>query len=225
MVAIVIGATGLVGTELIHLLLNNDQYERVKIFTRRPLQNPHPKLEEYVINFDQFEQWKGLVKGDVLFSTLGTTLKQAGSKGAQFKVDYKYQYNFARAAAENGVPCYVLVSAAGSSPNARIFYSRIKGNLEKDVKKLPFKNISILRPGILSGNRKEERPGERFGIAVMNVLHHLPGLGFFKPVPAHSVARAMINAVVHHPEQINTYTLDEVFTLADWSVLPENFSI
>jgi uncharacterized protein YbjT (DUF2867 family) len=215
MVALVIGATGLVGAALTDQLLSNEQFEKVKVFTRRSLQKTHPKLEEHVINFDQPELWKRLVSGDVLFSALGTTLKKAGSKGAQFKVDYKYQYNVARAASENGVPGYILVSAAGSSPTSKIFYSRIKGNLEKDIKKLSFRHITILRPGILSGNRKEERPGERLGISLLNVLHHLPGLRSFKPIPAATVAKAMINAVTHHPEQTNIYTLAEVFKLAD----------
>lgn len=219
MVALVIGATGLVGSALIDQLLSNRQFERVKIFTRRPLEKNHPKLEEYLINFDQPGEWKGLVSGDVLFSALGTTLKKAGSKGAQFKVDYKYQYNFARAASENAVAGYVLVSAAGSSPTSKIFYSRIKGNLEKDIKKLSFKHITILRPGILTGNRKEERSGERIGISLLNILHHLPALKSFKPIPAATVAKAMINAVTHHPEQINTYTLTEVFKLAAMSNL------
>src|SRR5215213_7489402 len=129
MTAIVIGATGLVGSELTKLLSANEQFDRIKVFTRRPLEVKHPKIEEYVINFDYPDQWKGLVTGDVLFSALGTTLKQAGSKGAQFKVDYKYQYNFAKAASENGVANYVLISAAGASPSSRIFYSRMKGNL------------------------------------------------------------------------------------------------
>jgi uncharacterized protein YbjT (DUF2867 family) len=204
MIAIVIGATGLVGSDLIEQLLSNQQFDRVKVFTRRSLKKTHPRLEEYVINFDQPEQWEGLVKGDVLFSTLGTTLKKAGSKGAQFKIDYKYQYYFARAASENGVPDYVLVSAAGS----------MKGILEKDIKKLPFQYITILRPGMLSGNRKEERSGEKIGIRLFNILQHIPGLKSLKPIPASTVAKAMINASNYHPEAINQYTLGEVFKLA-----------
>jgi uncharacterized protein YbjT (DUF2867 family) len=214
MIAIVIGATGLVGSDLIEQLLSNQQFDRVKVFTRRSLKKTHPRLEEYVINFDQPEQWEGLVKGDVLFSTLGTTLKKAGSKGAQFKIDYKYQYYFARAASENGVPDYVLVSAAGSSPTSKIFYSRMKGILEKDIKKLPFQYITILRPGMLSGNRKEERSGEKIGIRLFNILQHIPGLKSLKPIPASTVAKAMINASNYHPEAINQYTLGEVFKLA-----------
>lgn len=215
MTAIVIGATGLVGSELTNQLIANEEFQRIKIFTRRPLETKHSKLEEYLINFDHPDQWKGLVKGDVFFSALGTTLKEAGSKGAQFKIDYKYQYNFAKAAAENNVSDYVLVSAAWSSPSSKIFYSRMKGNLEKDVKKLPFHSITILKPGQLSGNRKEERAAEKFFIPLLNILHHIPGLGSLRPIPATTVARAMINSVHHHPERVNEYELGEVFKLSE----------
>jgi uncharacterized protein YbjT (DUF2867 family) len=214
MTAIVIGATGLVGSELTRLLSADEQFERIKVFIRRPLEIKLPSIEEYVINFDQPDQWKGLVKGDVLFSALGTTLKQAGSKGAQFKVDYKYQYNFAKFASENGVPEYILISAAGASPSSRIFYSRMKGNLEKDVKKLSFQYITILKPGLLAGNRKEKRTGEQIGFNFLNVLHHIPGLRSFKPIQATTVAKAMINSVHYHPKQVNEYSLLEVFKLA-----------
>jgi uncharacterized protein YbjT (DUF2867 family) len=214
MTAIVIGATGLVGSELTRLLSANEQFERIKVFIRRPLEVKLPKVEEYVINFDRPEQWKGLVNGDILFSALGTTLKQAGSKGAQFKVDYKYQYNFAKVASDNGVPNYILISAAGASSSSRIFYSRIKGNLEKDVKKLLFQYITILRPGLLTGNRKEKRMGEQIGFSLLSVLHHIPGLKSLKPIHATTVAQAMINSVHHHPKPINEYSLLEVFKLA-----------
>lgn len=215
MTAIVIGATGLVGSELIDQLLSNEYFERVKIFTRRSLENNHPKLEEHMINFDQPEQWKGLVSGDVLFSALGTTLKKAGSKGEQFKIDYKYQYNFAKAALENEVKHYVLVSAAHSSPTSKIFYSMMKGILEKDIKKLSFQHIHIIRPGVLCGARKEKRMGEQLGILIFNVLHHIPGLGSLKPIAAATVAKAMINSVFHYSAQINEYSLGEIFKLAE----------
>src|SRR5687768_5421023 len=169
MVALVIGATGMVGSQLIQQLLADKRFEKIRVFSRRSLDIKHQKLEEHLINFDYPEQWKGLVRGNVLFSALGTTLSKAGSKGAQFKIDYKYQYQFAKAASENGVPQYVLVSAAYASPSSKIFYSRMKGILEKDVKKLSYQNITILKPGMLSGERKEERTGEKIGITVSNL--------------------------------------------------------
>jgi len=214
MVALVIGATGMVGSQLIQQLLADKRFEKIRVFSRRPLDMKHPKLEEHLINFDYPEQWKRLVRGDVLFSALGTTLRKAGSKGAQFKIDYKYQYQFAKAASENGVPQYVLVSAAYASPGSTIFYSRMKGILEKDIKKLSFSNITILRAGMLSGDRKEKRTGEEIGTPIFNFLQHIPGLRFLKPIPAATVAKAMVNSVTHHPQKINIYNLLEVFELA-----------
>ena len=215
MVALVIGATGMVGSQLIRQLLADDRFEKIRLFSRRSLSIKNAKLEEHLIDFNYPEQWKFMVRGDVLFSALGTTLSKAGSKGAQFTIDYKYQYQFAKAASENRVPHYILVSAAYASPSSKIFYSKMKGILEKDVKKLPFQNITILKPGMLSGERKEKRAGEKIGIALFNILHHLPGLKFLKPISAGYVAKAMINATMYHPQNINVYSLGEVFTLAE----------
>src|SRR5687767_13921512 len=122
--AIVIGATGLVGTALVKQLIEDDRFDRIKILGRRSSGVQHPKIEEHVIDFDQPKSWSHFVKGDVLFSALGTTLRTAGSKEAQYKIDHNYQYEVAKAAAANGVPVYVLVSAAMADPRSRIFYSR-----------------------------------------------------------------------------------------------------
>ncbi|XRG80162.1 NAD(P)H-binding protein [Rossellomorea sp. GAMAL-10_SWC] len=119
--ALVIGATGATGKDLLELLLKDDSFHQVDIFVRRNLVVKDSKLKVHVIDFDKPEQWKHLVKGDVLFSCLGTTLKLAGSKEAQWKVDYEYQYQFAKFARKNGVDNYVLVSSGYSSANSRFF--------------------------------------------------------------------------------------------------------
>jgi uncharacterized protein YbjT (DUF2867 family) len=213
--AIVLGATGLVGRALVGQLIADKRFDRVVLLVRRKVKYDDPKVTSHVIDFDKPDTWRGLVKGDVLFSTLGTTLKQAGSKEAQYKVDFDYQYNAAKVAAENGVGSYVLVSSASASPKSVFFYSRMKGELEEAVRKLPFKRIAILRPGVLSGNRTESRPAEKLAIAVLNVLHHLPGLGAQKPYDVKLVARAMINAYVSQVEPVRVYELKEVFALAE----------
>lgn len=212
--ALVIGATGLVGSHLLRQLLADDRFEKVKIFTRRSTGIQNPKLEEYIIDFDQPEQWQHLLTGNVLFSALGTTLKKAGSKPAQYKIDYTYQYNMAKAAAANGVADYVLVSSAGASVDSKIFYSRMKGELERDVMQLPFKHIHIIQPGILVGQRKEKRAGEKIGIALLSVLYHIPGLTAYKPIPAETVAKAMINASFDESKSLQVHTLQGVFDLA-----------
>ena len=122
--ALVLGATSLVGSHLLNMLLEDGQYAAVKVFVRRKIDMQHPRLQVQVVDFDRPETWHRELKGEVLFSTLGTTLRQAGSQDAQYRVDYTYQHEAARAAAANGVETYVLVSSAGADANARVFYSR-----------------------------------------------------------------------------------------------------
>lgn len=212
--ALLIGATGLVGSALTDLLLSDDRFEKLRVFVRRPTGKKHPKLEEQLISFDAVANWKRLLTGDVLFSTLGTTLKKAGSKEAQYKIDFTYQYEVAKAAAENGVQHYVLVSSAGASPQSSIFYSRMKGELEAAVKTFSIPHIHILQPGILQGARSEPRLGERIGIGVLSVLQAVPGLQKYKPIPATTVAQAMVNAAFRENEKVEVWTLENVFTLA-----------
>ncbi|HWJ90972.1 MAG TPA: NAD(P)H-binding protein [Flavisolibacter sp.] len=212
--AIILGATGLVGSHLVNLLLQDERFEKIKLFTRRSAGISHKKLDGSVIDFDRPAEWRSAVQGDVLFSALGTTLAQAGSKEAQFKIDYSYQFEFAAAAAENGVPVYVLVSSAMASPQSRIFYTRMKGELERDIKKLPFRYIRILQPGMLSGKRQKERRGERIGLRVIHWLNHIGIAKKQRPIDAGIVARAMINAAFAPGATVETYTLLDVFHLA-----------
>ncbi len=217
--AIVIGATGLVGGQLMELLLNDSRFESVKIFVRRTANITHPKLTEHIVDFDAPDTWKKLVTGDVLYSAMGTTLRVAGSKEAQYKIDYTYQYNVARTAAANEVKEYVLISSAGAAIDSKIFYSRMKGELERDIKRLPFETIHIIRPGLLAGERVQVRTGEKIGIGVMNAISIIPGLGKLKPIQGREVAQAMINATFRHVVGIHTYSLGEVFDLASRATL------
>jgi uncharacterized protein YbjT (DUF2867 family) len=212
--AIVIGATGLVGSQLLQLLLMDERFGKVKLFGRRPVGIQHSKVEEHVINFDQPEQWSHLITGDVLFSALGTTLKQAGGKEAQYKVDYVYQYRVAEAASRNNVPVYVLISSAMANEHSRIFYTRMKGELERDIKQLPFQHIHLLQPGMLAGERKEKRAGEKFGLAALQFLNRLGIAKKQKPVQDVIVARAMVNVSFKTNKRIETYTLLNVFEQA-----------
>ncbi len=213
--AIVIGATGLVGSSLVTLLLRDSRFEKVKIFVRRSVNTANAKLEEHIVDFNEPDTWKKFVIGDVLYSAMGTTLRAAGSKEAQYKIDYTYQYQVAKIAAANEVKEYVLISSAGSSPDSKIFYSRIKGELERDIQKLPFETIHIIRPGMLAGKRTEVRTGEKLGLRVMDVLSMIPGLWKLKPIQGEEVARAMINATFRHVVGIHSYTMGEVFKLAN----------
>lgn len=214
--AIVIGATGLVGNELVKLLLADDQYQKIRVFSRRTTGFENEKLNEHLVDFDKIEKWKKEVKGDVLFSSLGTTIKQAGSKDAQYKVDYTYQFQVAKAAAENGVKQLVLISSLGANPKSSIFYSRIKGELDQAVRELPFKSVFIFRPSALVGNRSKERAGEKMMIKTTKFFSKIfPFLKKYKPIDATIVAKAMVNVVDQYDEKkYSIFNNIELFEIA-----------
>ena len=213
--AILIGATGMTGSCALQLLLKDERFLKVKIFTRRSTNILHPKLEEHIIDFDHTDSWKHLVTGDVLFSALGTTLKQAGGKVPQYKVDYTYQYNFAKAASDNEVPVYVLVSSVGANPDSLIFYSKMKGELEREIRKLAFRNIHILQPGPLEGLREKERKAEKIGISITRFITNLGLFKGYQPIHGQIVAKAMINASFDIQSPVKIYRLLEVFKKAE----------
>ena len=210
----VIGATGLVGRSLVKQLLDDGRFEKVVIFVRRSMGLQHDALDEHLIDFDHPENWQHLVKGDVLFSTLGTTLKKAGSKAAQYKVDHDYQYQFAAAAARNSVPVYVLVSAMGAGLRSPFFYSRMKAELERDVNELAFAKIAILRPGPLDGPRQENRKGEKIALAVIKSFNRLGLFRKYRPIMDHEVARAMIHAALTDKQGVMQVEGEALFQLA-----------
>ena len=191
MKAIVIGATGAVGKELVRALLDDARYTEVAVFVRRDPGVTHSKLTAHVINFEQPDTWRALVTGDVLFSALGTSLKQAGSKEAQRRIDYDYQYMFAEAAHANGVPHLVLLSSLGADSRSSIFYLRLKGELDDAVQRLGFDTVHIVRPPSLI-RPEAKRLGET---AVVKILQGLNAVGIAKnlaPMSVDTVARCMM---------------------------------
>lgn len=212
--AIVNGATGATGKELVKLLLEDEDFQKVRIFIRRDDDLDHPKLEKNIVDFDRLDDWKNELRGDTLFSALGTTLKQAGSEAAQYKVDFTYQFETAKAAADSGVKNYVLVSSTGADPKAFFFYPRMKGELEEAVKTLGFERIHIFQPGILDRNSADERPLENFGLTAIRALN---SVGLFKsqtPMPVKVLAEKMIKVSKSaRTEKVNYYKLDEIFDL------------
>ena len=215
--ALVIGATGLVGRQIVIQLLEDQEFEQVSIFSRRPCGIGHPGLNEHIVDFDQPEQWHHLLQGEVLFSALGTTIKAAGSKEAQYKIDYSYQYQAALAAADAGVSSLVLISSSGANSHSRLFYSRMKGELDEAVSQLSFSKIRILRPSLLTGQREKPRPTERYAEIIINaVLPLIPSLRRYRPVPATTVARAAIRAPEFEPDtRVRILDSEELFRLTD----------
>lgn len=216
MKALVIGATGATGKDLVQQLLLDNDFNEVNVFVRKPLNIYNDKLKTHVIDFEKPEEWKSLVDGDVAFSCLGTTLKDAGSKEAQRKVDFDYQYEFAKAAKANNVEDYILVSAYGADPKSKIFFSRMKGELEQAVRNLHFNKITIFKPGMLE-RKDSERTGEVLGSRIIKFANKLGLFESQKPLPTAVLAKAMINASKIKSNGYSSIKLGNIFCFAEKS--------
>ena len=191
MKALVIGATGAIGKDLVEQLLQADIFDCVDIFVRREVNISSAKLVVHVVDFDHPEIWADKLTGDVLFSCMGTTLKAAGSQEAQWKVDYTYQFEAAKAARENGVPSYVLVSSVGADSKSKIFYTRMKGALDDAVQALGFPSCFILQPPSLI-RKGSDRFGEKVGIVALKAFNTIGLMRAYTPMLTEAVAGAMI---------------------------------
>ncbi|MFN8791509.1 MAG: NAD(P)H-binding protein [Bdellovibrionales bacterium] len=209
--ALVLGATGLIGKALVEQLSNQPTTDQIVALTRRPVTYPSKKVINEVVDFDHPEKSIHVLKGDFLFSCLGTTLKQAGSIQAQRKVDVDYQFEAARLAAQNGVPHYLLVSSSMADAKSRNEYLKMKGELEEKVLAIPFQRVSVFQPSLLLGDRPENRPGEKWGARVLPALALIPGLRRYRPIYGHQVATKMIQVSQASGPKHEWFQLDEVF--------------
>lgn len=214
MKAIIIGATGATGKALVQQLLDNTDYSQIQVFVRQPLALQHPKLIVEVVDFNQPALWQDKVQGDVLFSCLGTTLKAAGSKEAQWRVDYDYQYEMAKIAHQNGVRQCVLVSSAYANSQSRAFYTQMKGKLEDAMSALGFAQLLIFRPPSLI-RPNTDRAGERWSIAILKGLNAIGLLMSMKPMPTSVLATALIHALKQKPFGQFILESDEIWSLAE----------
>ncbi len=211
--AIILGSSGLVGAALLQQLIKDDSYSKIKVLVRKPSEIKHPKIEEIIVDFKEIDSYKQLVIGDILFSCMGTTIKNAKSKAAQYEVDFTYQFQTAKAAAENGVKTYVLISSIGASAKSNNFYLRMKGELEEAVKPLPFQQINIMRPGPLGGNRKEFRISEALSFPILKFFNALGLFRKYRIIDVKIVAKAMINSIKQNENKLNVFESEEMFVI------------
>lgn len=191
--ALIIGSTGLIGAQLLQLLLGSQEYEKVITFVKRDAGIKHPKLIQYIIDFDKPETYQDFVKGDDFFCTIGTTIKKAGSKPAFKKVDFGYPKQFATIALHHKVKQFLIVSSLGADANAANFYLKTKGEIEAFLKQCTFESVTVLQPSLLLGNRTEFRLGEKIGTFFMKMTSFLfvGSLKKYKPIESETVAKAL----------------------------------
>lgn len=194
MKAIILGASGLIGSNLLQLLLADEHYTEVLAVGRRKLNLEHPKLTQLEVDFDHLYDYVRVFSGDVVFCCLGTTKRKTPDKAEYRKIDYQYPIDAGWIAFTNGAKQYHLISAMGADPNSSLFYSKLKGEVERDLKAIPFKSIYIYRPSLLVGDRQESRLSENLMAKVMKVLNPLMvgGLRKYRSISAATVARAML---------------------------------
>ncbi len=198
---LLIGATGLVGRHVLDLALGDSRVGAVAAPTRRPLA-AHPKPLNPQVDFDALPADADWWQADAVVCTLGTTVRRAGSRAAFRRVDYEYPMAVARLARANGTPAYVLLSAISANVESRVFYSRIKGELEQDLAGVGFESLTHIRPGLIDGHRDEVRPGEQFMVLALTLMGPLIPRRW-RVNPARSIAQALLAAAVNPAPGIN----------------------
>ncbi|MCY4779039.1 NAD(P)H-binding protein [Sphingobacterium sp. UT-1RO-CII-1] len=206
MKAIVLGATGATGRELVDLLLRDERFEKIIVLTRREYFEPHERLQEVIIDFDKMEDYAPYMQGDIAFSCLGTTRKIAGSKDAQWKVDHDYQLLFAKLCYANHVERFVLLSAVGVQEKSVFFYNKMKGTLESNIKKIDFPYLTIVQPSVI---RRPE--SERFLELMMEqtllLFNKFGVLKGYRPITTRDLASSMIFFGLTATEHLNIVTV------------------
>ncbi len=210
MKALIIGATGATGKDLVAVLLEDPNYSEVFAFVRRASGTQHHKLKEIITDFDHLEILSDAIRGDVLFSCLGTTLKDAGSKEKQWHIDYEIPLNFARIAKQNGVKKVVLLSAYGASSTSNVFYSKMKGQLEEAYTALSFEQCIIFKPGMLL-RKNTDRLGEKIIAPILKGLNSLGLVKRFKPLDTSLLAKKIAKAPQVLPDGKHVVELEKIF--------------
>ncbi len=210
--ALVIGSTGLIGSELLKILLESPEYTQVMTFVKRDLGIRHPKLIQHLIDFDQPESYKNLVVGDDFFCTIGTTIKNAGSQSAFRKVDYEYPRQFASFARQNKVKQFLIISSLNANAKSSNFYLKTKGDIQDFLKNCEFESVAVLQPSLLLGNRAEFRFGEKVGAFFMQTFSFLfqGNLKKYNAIEGKTVAKAMFKIAQRNDTGFKMYESDAI---------------
>lgn len=210
--ALIAGATGLVGSELLKLLDESDQYQYIHLMSRRLVGTLSPKVTEYIIDFNDLSEFQIGARVDHVFCTLGTTIKKAETKNNFRKVDFDYVVELAKLAKRNGVDKFLVVSSLDANAKSPIFYNRVKGEVEAALRDLSLPHLFIFRPSLLMGERKEHRKGEKTAIAVYKVISPFFWGPFrkYKGVEAKQAAKAMLMTALENDKSFAIIESDEI---------------
>jgi uncharacterized protein YbjT (DUF2867 family) len=214
--ALIAGATGLIGKEVLALLLADPHYEQVIALVRRPLPIQHTKLVQQLTDFDHLEEVSELFGGAAdVFCTLGTTIKAAKTKESFRKVDYEYPVRLAHLAMQNGAHQFLIVTSMGANRDSGIFYNQVKGQVEEEIRGIGLPALHIFRPSLLLGDRAESRLGEQIGSVLARVLTPIMvgGLRKYRPIHVKTVARAMVLTARTQAKGQHVYSSGEIAKL------------
>lgn len=209
------GATGMVGKALLQQLLADEYYRTIITVTRRELGFTHEKLVQVVVPFDELAEVAQLLEVTDVYCCLGTTMKKAGGKEQFRQVDYDYVLGLAELTKQQGCENFYLVSSIGANPKSMFFYTRVKGEVEEALKGVGFQGLHIFRPASLTGDRQENRPGERFGLWFLRVFNFalVGGLKKYRPITDEQVAKGM-RMIAHQAKSgVHTYESDQIQAL------------
>ena len=213
--ALIVGSSGLVGSYCLQELLKESTYDTVIALNRKRLAVSDKKLVQHLVDFDRLDDYKDIIHGNDVYCTLGTTIRRAGSRENFRKVDFDYPLRVAQIAALNGAKRLAVVTAIGANPASRFFYLRVKGELEAELSKLPFKALHLIRPAWLVGKRSERRLREEFGIAI-GKFFSLMVVGRWKNLrstEASTVARAMVVACLSDLSGVQIHKTTDLWSL------------
>ena len=212
--ALIFGSSGLVGSHLLDLIIQDNNYNRIKLFVRSKPTKTNSKLQIIKMDFNNLESHKDSIVGDDCFFCIGTTRKNTPDKNEYIKVEYNLPVNVAKIAKANSVNNFIYISSLGANPNATGLYLKNKGQAEEELKKLNFSKLSILRPSILLGNRTENRIGERIGIFIMKTLSplFLGKMKKYKPIRVENVTKTMLK-VAQKNYQKKIFESDEIMKI------------
>ena len=211
-IAIITGASGLIGSKLLNILIESREYDTVVSLARKRLQKRHPKLVQEIVNFGEVDSYLSFIKGDALFCCLGTTQKQTPNEEDYYKIDHDYPVDLARAAFKNGVPEFHFVSAIGADASSSNFYLKTKGEAERDLKEIGLPSLHIYEPSLLTGRKRKRRIGERIATVVMKLINPIliGGLKKYQSIDGAIVAKAMFNQSLKEKKGVFVYTTDRI---------------